>query len=581
MIDPVTLAVVRGALEQVADEMDLHLIRAAISPIISETNDCAHGIYDPVSGETIAQGSYGLPQFLANMQFTVQRVIAAAADEGGFQDGDLWMLNDPYLSGTHLNDVILVSPVFVNGRLFALFANTGHWMDMGGSVPGGWAPSATEIHQEGIIIPPLKLYESGRYNAALVRLITANVRLPRQIEGDLAAMVNVFHIGRRGLDALVAKYGEATLQACINEMMDRSERQMRSYIAEIPDGTYRALDWFDNDGVQDAPLRVVLSLTVAGSDLHFDFTGTAGAARGPMNISDSTTKSMCLVALKHVFPEVPVNGGAFRPARFTIPPRSILAAEYPSPVGGTTDVTQRVVDVVFASLVQAIPALVPAAPFGTTGVATLSGRDARTGGFFVAVYPYPGGYGASAGSDGLVNGTPPGSMAKFMSVEMSEHRYPLRFDYYRIREGSGGDGTRRGGCGSAYGITALSDCVLSVLGDRVDHQPPGAQGGGPAAANEVRITTGGQSWTPPFRSKIERHPLAAGDSVQLASPGGGGFGPPTARDLAAIAADLDAGLITATVAEQVYGAVITSTEPVGDRARYTLDRSAARRAATP
>jgi N-methylhydantoinase B len=581
MIDPVTLAVVRGALEQVADEMDLHLIRAAISPIISETNDCAHGIYDPVSGETIAQGSYGLPQFLANMQFTVQRVIAAAADEGGFQDGDLWMLNDPYLSGTHLNDVILVSPVFVNGRLFALFANTGHWMDMGGSVPGGWAPSATEIHQEGIIIPPLKLYESGRYNAALVRLITANVRLPRQIEGDLAAMVNVFHIGRRGLDALVAKYGEATLQACINEMMDRSERQMRSYIAEIPDGTYRALDWFDNDGVQDAPLRVVLSLTVAGSDLHFDFTGTAGAARGPMNISDSTTKSMCLVALKHVFPEVPVNGGAFRPARFTIPPRSILAAEYPSPVGGTTDVTQRVVDVVFASLVQAIPALVPAAPFGTTGVATLSGRDARTGGFFVAVYPYPGGYGASAGSDGLVNGTPPGSMAKFMSVEMSEHRYPLRFDYYRIREGSGGDGTRRGGCGSAYGITALSDCVLSVLGDRVDHQPPGAQGGGPAAANEVRITTGGQSWTPPFRSKIERHPLAAGDSVQLASPGGGGFGPPTARDLAAIAADLDAGLITAAVAEQVYGAVITSTEPVGDRARYTLDRSAARRAATP
>ncbi len=581
MIDPVTLAVVRGALEQVADEMDLHLIRAAISPIISETNDCAHGIYDPVSGETIAQGSYGLPQFLANMQFTVQRVIAAAADEGGFQDGDLWMLNDPYLSGTHLNDVILVSPVFVNGRLFALFANTGHWMDMGGSVPGGWAPSATEIHQEGIIIPPLKLYEAGRYNAALVRLITANVRLPRQIEGDLAAMVNVFHIGRRGLDALVAKYGEATLQACINEMMDRSERQMRSYIAEIPDGTYRALDWFDNDGVQDAPLRVVLSLTVAGSDLHFDFTGTAGAARGPMNISDSTTKSMCLVALKHVFPEVPVNGGAFRPARFTIPPRSILAAEYPSPVGGTTDVTQRVVDVVFASLVQAIPALVPAAPFGTTGVATLSGRDARTGGFFVAVYPYPGGYGASAGSDGLVNGTPPGSMAKFMSVEMSEHRYPLRFDYYRIREGSGGDGTRRGGCGSAYGITALSDCVLSVLGDRVDHQPPGAQGGGPAAANEVRITTGGQSWTPPFRSKIERHPLAAGDSVQLASPGGGGFGPPTARDLAAITADLDAGLITAAVAEQVYGAVITSTEPVGDRARYTLDRSAARRAAMP
>jgi N-methylhydantoinase B len=255
-------------------------------------------------------------------------------------------------------------------------------------------------------------------------------------------MVNVFNVGRRGLEALVRKYGEATLGDCIREMMDRSEIQMRSYIAEIPDGTYRVEDWFDNDGVVDAPLKVVLSLTVSGSDLHFDFAGTAAAAKGPMNISDSTTMSMCLVALKHVFPEVPVNGGAFRPMRFSIPSRTILAAEYPSPVGGTTDVTQRVVDVVFGALVQAIPDLVPAMPFGTTGVATLSGRDPKTGGYFVAVYPYPGGYGASRHSDGLVNGTPPGSMAKFMSVEMSEHRYPLRFEYYRIREGSGGNELR-------------------------------------------------------------------------------------------------------------------------------------------
>ena len=580
MMDPVTLAVVRGALEQIGDEMDLHLIRAALSPIISETNDCAHGLYDPTSGETIAQGGYGLPQFLANMQFTVQRVIAAAQAEGGFGDGDVWILNDPYLSGTHLNDVVLVSPVFVGERLFALFANTGHWMDMGGSVPGGWAPAATEIHQEGIIIPPLKLYEAGRCNTALIRLVTANVRLPRQLEGDLAAMTNVFSVGRRGLEALVARYGEATLQACIREMMDRSETQMRSYIAEIPDGTYRVEDWFDNDGVDDVPLKVVLTLTVSGSGLHFDFTGTAPAARGPMNISDSTTKSMCLVALKHVFPEVPVNGGAFRPARFTIPRRCILAAEYPSPVGGTTDVTQRVVDVVFAALAQAIPDLVPAAPFGTTGVATVSGRRPGDGGYYVAVYPYPGGYGASRSSDGLVNGTPPGSMAKFMSVEMSEHRYPLRFEYLRIREGSGGDGWHRGGCGTAYGITALADCVVSILGDRVDHLPPGVQGGHPAAANEVRLVTGGQDWVPPLRSKVERVALAAGDSIRLASPGGGGFGDPLERDLAAVEEDLNAGLIGREVAEGTYGTVIASARPAGDRVRYALDHaaSAARRA---
>jgi len=574
MIDPVTLAVVRGALEQIADEMDLHLIRAAISPIISETNDCAHGLYDAETGETIAQGRYGLPVFLASMQWTVQRVIEVARAEGGFHEGDLWILNDPYISGTHLNDVVLVTPVFVEGKLFGLFANTGHWMDLGGSTPGGWVPSATEIHQEGMRIPPLKLYDRGVYNSAVVRLITANVRMPQQLEGDLAAMVNVFAIGRRGLEALIAKYGEQTLRACIREMLDRSEQMMRSYIAEIPDGTYRVEDWFDNDGVDDHPLKVALAVTVAGSDLHFDFTGTAPSARGPMNVSDSTTMSMCLVALKHIFPDVPVNGGAFRPARFTIPRPCILAAAYPAPVGGTTDVTQRVVDVVFGALAQAFPAQVPAAPFGTTGVATVSGRHPDTGKYYVAVYPYPGGYGASAASDGLVNGTPPSSMARFMSIEMSEHRYPLRFDYFAIRDGSGGNGQHRGGCGTAYGITTLADCLVSILGDRVDHVPFGVQGGTSAAANHVRLVTDGREWAPPMRSKVERVAMRAGDRVMLGSPGGGGFGDPLLRDVGAVETDLNDGLIARETAEQIYGVVIGAVEQRGTRLHYRLDGAA-------
>jgi N-methylhydantoinase B len=578
-MDPVTLAVVRGALEQIADEMDLHLIRAALSPIISETNDCAHGLYDPVTGETIAQGGYGLPMFLANMQFTVQRLIPIAEAAGGFQPGDIWITNDPYLSGTHLNDVILVAPHFVDGELFALFANTGHWMDMGGSVPGGWAPTAREIHQEGIIVPPLRLYEEGKRNEAVVAMITANVRLPQQLLGDLAAMTNVFALGRRGLDDLVSRYGVATLKDCIDEMMRRSEAEMRSYIAEIPDGVYAITDYFDNDGVVDEPLTVSLALTVSGSDLVFDFTGTSPAAVGPMNISDATTRSLCFVALKHIFPEVPVNGGAFRPTRFVIPRRCILAAEYPSAVGGTTDVTQRIVDVVFGALAQAIPDQTPAAPFGTTGVATVSGRHPETGKYFVAVYPYPGGYGASRESDGLINGTPPGSMAKFMSVEMSEHRYPVRFRHYAIREGSGGPGLHRGGCGSHYAIETLSDTVVSILGDRVDHAPFGVQGGGPAAPNQVALTTGGSTWIPPMRSKAEKVPFAAGDSLQLGSPGGGGFGDPLERDIAAVETDLNAGLIDRAAAETVYGVAIASTRHIADRSVFTLDpeRSRARR----
>ncbi len=573
-MDPVTLAVVRGALEQIADEMDLHLIRAAISPIISETNDCAHGLYDANTGETIAQGGYGLPMFLANMQWTVQRVIEVAKKSGGFQPGDLWILNDPYLSGTHLQDVVLVSPYFVEGRLFALFANTGHWMDMGGSVPGGWAPSATEIHQEGIIIPPVKLYEGGRYNEALVAMIAANVRLPQQILGDLAAMTNVFTIGRRGLDALIARYGEADLRACIGEMMRRSEAQMRSYIAEIPDGVYAVEDWFDNDGIVDTPLRVNFAIEVKGSDLTFRFTGSSPAAKGPMNMAESTTRSLCFVALKHIFPDVPVNGGAFRPTHFDIPAGSIFAAQYPSPVGGYTDVTQRVVDVVFGALAQAIPDLVPAAPFGTTGVVTVSGRRPDSNAFFVAVYPYPGGYGGSRVSDGLVNGTPPGSMAKFMSVEMSEHRYPLRFDYLAIRENSGGAGWHRGGCGTAFGITALTDCVVSILGDRVDHVPFGVHGGGSAAPNEVRLVTDGKSWTPTFRSKIEKAPLKPGDSLRAASPGGGGFGDPLTRDLAAVERDLNTGIIDQAAAESLYGVVVAPSASGRGRKVFSIDQAA-------
>jgi N-methylhydantoinase B len=566
-----TLAVTRGALRQIADEMDLHLIRAAISPIISEMHDCAHGIYDAHNGETIAQGGFGLPMFLANMQYTVQNLLEVVCNDGGFQPGDVWILNDPYLSGTHLQDVTMVAPHFVDGELFALLANTGHWMDIGGSVAGGWAPKATEIHQEGIIIPPVRLVDAGKRNHALVKMFLANVRLPDQISGDLEAMANVFHVGHRGLDALIERYSAATLRECIDEMMTRSERQMRSHIDEIPDGTYRFQDYFDNDGIVDEPLTVNLALTVSGSDMHFDFRGTSPAAIGPLNMAETTTRSLAFVALKHLFPDVPVNGGTFRPTQFDVPVGCILAAQYPSPVCGYTDVINRVIDVVFGALAQAIPERTPAAPFGTTGVTTVSGRHAD-GRYYVGVYPYPGGYGGSTESDGLVNGTLPSSLAGFMSVEMSEHRYPLRFEYLAIREDSAGAGTQRGGCGTRYAITALDDCLVSVLGDRVDHAPFGVHGGLDAKSNHVEFNTGGESWIPPMRSKAEKVPLAAGDTVYLNSPGGGGFGDPHKRDIAAVTADLNGGIISRETAESIYGARVKSEQKIGPHWRYQLER---------
>ena len=573
-IDPVTLAVVRGSLEQIADEMDLHLIHAAISPIISETNDCAHGIFDPETGETIAQGRYGLPVFLANMQFTTQNVVAIARAQGGFKLGDVWVLNDPYIGGTHLQDTQLVAPYFVDGKLFALFASTGHLMDVGGGVPGGWAPKAQSIHQEGTVIPPVKLYDAGRLNEALIAMIRANSRLPNEIAGDLSAMANVFAIGQRGLDQLVARYGVPRLQGCIDEMIRRSEQQMRSYIAEIPDGTYRFEDYIDNDGIVDEPRKVALALTKKGSDLHFDFTGTATTSPGPVNLSRNTTMSSCYVAMKHVFPEVPVNGGAFRPATFDIPDGTLLSAEYPDAVGGYLEPLGRVIDVCFGALAQAMPDRVPAASFGTIGVCTVGGKHPDKGNFFVGVFPYPGGYGATKATDGLVNGTPPQSMANFMSLEMCEHRFPLRFDFYRMREDSGGAGWHRGGCGTEYGFTAWSDCVTTVLGDRVDYAPFGVGGGKSAMANRVEFRTGGKTWIPEMRSKYENATLHAGDGIHACSPGGGGFGDPLERDVADVEHDLNLGYIGRTTAERDYGAVIAEARALGERTVYRVDPQA-------
>ncbi len=580
-IDPVTLAVVRGSLEQIADEMDLHLIHAAISPIISETNDCANGIFHPETGETIAQGRYGLPVFLAYMQFTVMKVIELARTEGGFKPGDMWIMNDPYMGGSHLQDVQIIAPVFVDGELFAVMATTGHWMDMGGNVPGGWAPRATEIHQEGIVIPPVKLYEGGKLNQALVAMFRANVRLPNEIAGDMMAMANVFSVGTRGIESLVKRYGRAVLTDCLNEMIAYSERQMRSYIRDLPDGTYTWEDFIDNDGIVDEPIPVKLAITIAGDSMHFDFSGTGPKARGPLNMSRNTTLSSCFVAIKHIFPDVPVNGGTFRPISIDVPDGTLLAAEYPSPCGGYLDPMGRVIDVVFGALSKVLPEKAPAAFFGTIGVVAVSGTHPRSRNYFVGVFPYPGGYGATKASDGLVNGTPPQSMANFMSLEMSEHRFPLRFDHFRLREDSGGAGWHRGGCGTEYGFTVWSDMLVSVLGDRVDHAPFGICGGKPAAPNKVELVTGGKAWKPELRSKIEKEGFVAGDALRVGSPGGGGYGDPLKRDIAAVERDLNLGYISAVTAERDYGVVVAQAEKLLEgRIRYQLDvaASTARRA---
>ena len=554
MIDHISLAVIKGSLEQVTNEMDTILIKSSLSPIIAETNDMANGIYHPKTGETIAQGSLGLPVFLSNMQFAVQSVIKSVKDASEFKPGDIFILNDPYLGGTHLQDTQFVRPIFYDGELFCFLANTGHFMDIGGSTPGGWAPKATEIYQEGIMLPPVKLYSEGKLNEDLLKFFLKNIRLPEQVLGDIEAMRNALETGEARLIEVIDRYGKNDVLACLDEMISRSEKQMESYISEISDGTYTFEDYLDNDGIVDTPFKICVSIKVSGSKMDVDFTGTDPNTVGPMNLSYSTTVCACHIALKHVFPDVPVNGGTFKPINFIIPEGTLVYAKPPHSVSGYTEVLGRVIDVFFGALQKAIPEQVPAASFGTTGVMTIGGVHPETEKYYVGVFPYPGGYGGTKESDGLVHGNTPQSMANFMSIETAEHRYPIMFECFKIREGSPGAGYHRGGAGTSYTIRSLSDnMVVSIMGDRAKFQPFGIEGGKSSAPNKVVFHLEPGDMVPEMQTKIDKQVMRRNESIEVHSPGGGGYGDPGTRSPKRVLEDLNNQFITEEQARLDYG----------------------------
>ncbi len=273
-IDPVTLAVLRGRLEQIADEMDATLFRSAFNPIIAEAHDASHGLYHAETGETLIQGKSGLPVFVGAMAFAVKAVIDRVAQSEPAKPGDVWIFNDPYEGGTHLSDFKLVRPFFYNGDLFCWLASVGHWHDVGGAVPGNYNPSATESFQEGMLIPPVKLYDGGEYREDIVKIVMANSRLPGSLYGDLNGQINALALGDKRLQLLLDDYGAETVSQALDELKSRAADLMRSYIADLPDGRYEAVDYLDNDGIVDAPLTIALAVTIAGDAMTIDFTGS-------------------------------------------------------------------------------------------------------------------------------------------------------------------------------------------------------------------------------------------------------------------------------------------------------------------
>ncbi len=564
-IDPITLVVIESGLKQVCNEMDLAFVRSAFSPVISEALDRSDGIYAAEDGALIAQGDLGLPVFVGTMQFSTQEVIKRAPE---IAPGDVFIVNDPYLGGTHLMDVRFTRPFFYKGELFAWLANTGHWPDTGGMVPGGFSAKAIEVEQEGLRLPPVKLYKEGKMDEEILAIILSNIRIADQRIGDIKAQAAALTVGERRLTALLDRYGRDTVQDAIAELRRRAAQQMRAKIAEIPEGTYHGRAVVDSDGVVDEPLIIEMAITRKGADLHFDMSGSSPPCRGPMNSVIATTKSSIYLAIKHVFPEVPINAGTFEPLKIKEPEGTFLYARYPRPVSGcAAEVSQRIAEAVFDALVKAIPDRLFAAPAGTSGNFGLGGIDPETGRAYVLYVISGGGYGGSPKGDGLTNGCSTIGISKTQPIEVLEQRYPVLFEEYSLHEGSGGAGQFRGGFGVNYTARVRRGSArASMVMDHGRCGPNGAQGGAAGGVNKVEVQRREGIYHPPHRSKDQDIALQAGDAVRVSTPGGGGFGDPLARPPELVARDVQRGYYTAAEAAERFGVVLSGHPPEVDAA---------------
>lgn len=540
-LDPASLQVLISRLTGVAEEMGAVLRRAAFSPNIKERADCSAALFT-ASGELLVQAEH-IPVHLGSMPASVAAAIATFGD--GLAPGQQVLLNDPFAGGTHLNDLTLVAPVHVGGRLVGWVANRAHHADVGGAAPGSLPADAVEVFQEGLRLPPVVLDDGVR------AVLFANSRTPEERRGDLDAQVGANVVGAAGLAALA--------DAPLDEVLTYGERRMRSALSGLPDGTWRFDDVLDSFGPADeqqVPTPVVVTLTVEGDEVTFDFTGTGPQRRGNVNAVEAVTVSAVAFALRSATdPTLPANGGAFRPVTVVAPPGTVVAAHSPAAVGaGNVEVSQRVADVCLGALAQAVPDRVGAASQGTMNNVLIGGAggpaSGTDGGAWVYYETVGGGQGARPGRDGMSgvhtamtntdqvdyrSAAPiPGQSGihtnmtntKNTPIEALERAFPLRVLRYRLRQGSGGAGLASGGEGVERDLQVLVDATVSLITERRVSQPWGLAGGEPGAVGENWLLPGGDE------SRAERLPdkctirLTAGDVLRMLTPGGGGWGPP-------------------------------------------------------
>lgn len=540
-IDPIRLEVIRNALVAGSEEMNIAIWRTARSTVVRETLDYSTAIFD-AEGQAVAQ-STRIPVHLNSMSVCLERILAEWIPLDDWHEGDVILTNDPYAGGQHLPDFVAFKPVHVAGERVGVAATIVHHVDVGGGAPGSYFAGATEVYQEGLRLPPLKLVEAGRRNEAVLAIIRRNSREPEKIGGDVAAQLAALDVGGRALTRLVGRYGAPTVKSAMAAILDQSEAAMRAAIASLPDGVYTFEDFVDDDGQDAIGLKLRAAVTIAGDRATVDLSGSAPQAPGPVNCTLNMAKSGVYCALLMAAGGAAMaNTGAYRPIEIVAEPGTIVSAEPPSPVANRMATGHRIVTTVLGALAAAAPDRIPAAYYGVSYVSALSAPDAdgeRRVYFEIEV----GGWGAHPEADGASGFSAGFHNGANSPIEICEALFPVIFTEYGLIPDSGGAGEKRGGLGLAREWRLTSDWgVLSGNFDRFRFPPYGLNGGAPGAPGRFVLIRDGQETLLP--SKVSGVKLQAGDRVRLETSGGGGWGDPARRDAAAAKADLAAGYVT-------------------------------------
>jgi len=550
-VDPFTLEIIKNTLVAIGDEMFVALQRTSMSTIIYEVLDYATGLTDG-RGQLITQGN-GVTLFLGTLSHAVQYTLEKFKDD--LHPGDIIVTNDPYTGGgTHLSDVSLVMPVFYDGEIVAFVANKAHWTEVGGKDPGSWTTDATEIYQEGLQFPCVKLFVKGEPLASVVDLIRANVRLPAMTLGDMWAGVAALRVGDRRFKDLCDKYGIRTVKQAIQKLLDDGDALTRLELRALPKGVFEAEDFIDDDGIGNGPFPVRVRVTVSDDEFHCDFTGTHGQVPGPVNCTHTALVSgVRAIYLSITNPGNPVNDGAFRSLRITCPPRTVFSAERPSPVSTYWETMLYVADLIWKAMAPVVPERLTAGHFLSVCGTIVAGLHPESGDLFLLVEPLAGGWGAGRRKDGENGLVCVGDGETFMiPIEVTETRYGVMVDQYTYHTDAGGAGTFRGGKGLIrdYRITAEEAYLTTTFG-RHKFLPWGMAGGEPGSPNYVKIMH--KNGREAVFGKTARYRLLKGEVARLVTGTGGGYGPPFARPPEAVAEDVRNGYITADQALSDYG----------------------------